>query len=543
MRTFANLLVVVLVVAAATLVLHAGADGVAGNWKVVLAEDGQPTQLWLLRLENKAGKLAGELVTLKGAPDAELRDLKVTGDLLTFELRLQARGGVVVLQFESKAPRAGAKRILGSVGSVAGGRAAIPAYLEATAAKNQFELDREVVTRTPNDPRVFGAVLDLIKAADDNKVPARDVQEWVDSVRGAAEAYGPRFQFDYTLQLLEALASQKGYTTVATDVAAQAETMPKIKASPLVQLRLLSTLHAAFQKSGDANIVKELDARIEKIEEPAFAEYSKTALDFTPAKFKGRKARSDRAVLVELFTGAMCPPCVAADLAFDALEKAFPPRDVVLLQYHLHVPGPDALTNADAEKRSDFYSRTLGGTPTIYFNGKPDQNVQGGGGREDAEDKFKEYRGVLETLVEKPAEVKLLARAVRKGDKIAIQASVKDVAKPGETTRLRLALVEDWVRYKARNGMLYHHRVVRAMPGGPAGVALMNKDLDHAVTVDLNELRADLHKYLDNYIKNESPFPDAQRPMRLRNLHVVAFVQNDDTLEVLQAFDAPVEGD
>ena len=50
-------------------------------------------------------------------------------------------------------------------------------------------------------------------------------------------------------------------------------------------------------------------------------------------------------VLVELFTGAECPPCVAADLAFDALGKTYKPTDVVLLEYHLHIPGPDALTN------------------------------------------------------------------------------------------------------------------------------------------------------------------------------------------------------
>ena len=37
--------------------------------------------------------------------------------------------------------------------------------------------------------------------------------------------------------------------------------------------------------------------------------------------------------------------------------------------------------------------------------------------------------------------------------------------KPGEKVRLRLALVEDWVRYKGTNGLQYHHRVVRALPG------------------------------------------------------------------------------
>ena len=45
-------------------------------------------------------------------------------------------------------------------------------------------------------------------------------------------------------------------------------------------------------------------------------------------------AKNDRAVLVELFTGSQCPPCVAADLAFDTLAKTYKPADAILLEYH-----------------------------------------------------------------------------------------------------------------------------------------------------------------------------------------------------------------
>src|SRR5688572_18182629 len=107
MRTFAAFLIAV----SATIALRAGDDGVAGNWKVVLVEDGQPTSLWLLRLENKAGKLAGEIEGLKGAPDTTLRDLKVAGDLLQFELRLETQRGQALFHFEGKMPRVGAKKI------------------------------------------------------------------------------------------------------------------------------------------------------------------------------------------------------------------------------------------------------------------------------------------------------------------------------------------------------------------------------------------------------------------------------------------------
>ena len=69
--------------------------------------------------------------------------------------------------------------------------------------------------------------------------------------------------------------------------------------------------------------------RLDKLETTAYAEYStgKSALNFKTEKFAGRKGKSTRAVLVELFTGAQCPPCVASDMAFDGLEKTYAPGD------------------------------------------------------------------------------------------------------------------------------------------------------------------------------------------------------------------------
>src|SRR5207247_2297195 len=124
-----------------------------------------------------------------------------------------------------------------------------------------------------------------------------------------------------------------------------------------------------------------------------------------------------------------------------------------LLQYHLHVPGPDVLTNPDSEARQEYYGKVIRGTPTILFNGKA--GASGGGGPDEAKGKFLDYQIIIDPLSEKPAAVSIQAQAVKK----------------------------------------------------------------------------------------ESPFPDAQRPMRLRDLSVVAFVQNDDTSEVLLALEVPVKSE
>ena len=67
--------------------------------------------------------------------------------------------------------------------------------------------------------------------------------------------------------------------------------------------------------------------------------------------------------------------------------------------------------------------------------------------------------------------------------------------------------------------------------------------MKNSTTVDIAELRGKLNKYLDDFAKKEDEFPDAQRPLRLRELHAVAFLQVDETGEVLHAATAPVRNE
>jgi hypothetical protein len=77
--------------------------------------------------------------------------------------------------------------------------------------------------------------------------------------------------------------------------------------------------------------------------------------------------------------------------------------------------------------------------------------------------------------------------------------------------------------------------VVRAMPGGPKGFPLTKKSHEETVSVNPDEVRATLTKYLDDFQKGEGQFPRADRPLALRNLKLVALVQNDATKEIMNA--------
>ena len=63
------------------------------------------------------------------------------------------------------------------------------------------------------------------------------------------------------------------------------------------------------------------------------------------------------------------------------------------------------------------------------------------------------------------------------------------------------------------------------------------------MSVDLDQLRKDLSTYLTEFEKKDADnkFPNPQRPLELKNLRVVAFIQDDSKLEVLQATQVDVK--
>jgi hypothetical protein len=293
-----------------------------------------------------------------------------------------------------------------------------------------------------------------------------------------------------------------------------------------------------LRKAGQADEARTAQTRLAKLNEQLDQEFAKNAIPFPTEPFPGRKGKSERVVLVELFTGAQCPPCVSADIAFDAALKTYQPSQAVFLQYHLHIPRPDPLTNADSEGRQNYYGDEIQGTPSAFVDGKPTQPL--GGLQQHAKDRFGALKSQINEDLEKDAGAKIKLAVERKGDQIAIQAEVADLKKTGEKVRLRLVLVEDVVAYAGTNGQRLHHHVVRAFPGGVEGFALTDKKAEKkTATVALAEISKKLNEYLEAAGKKR-PFLDEDRPLGLKHLKIVAFVQDDENKEVLQAAQADV---
>src|SRR6185436_13087313 len=106
------------------------------------------------------------------------------------------------------------------------------------------------------------------------------------------------------------------------------------------------------------------------------------------------------------------------------LAKTYGPTDVVLLQYHKHIPQADPMTNEASDARYEYYFdvKKVRGTPSILFNGH--SAAPGGGFHENALEKYKEYTDVINKLIELPDALSLSASASRSGDKVNISAKV-----------------------------------------------------------------------------------------------------------------------
>ena len=253
---------------------------------------------------------------------------------------------------------------------------------------------------------------------------------------------------------------------------------------------------------------------------------------FKVEEFKARKAPNDRVVLVELFSNLEFEPSAAIDAAQAALLKAYRPSDVIVLTYHLSLrDGFDPLTTPDVENRILSLQEILGRGQHGFVAGKPCVGISGTTKLKDGETIFKSLVDRVNAELELPAKAKLTLSLTPGKDGYTAKANVTDLATPGEKMVLRFALAEDRIRISGSNGTKFHHMVVRAMPGGFAGFPLKTANHEQVVTVKPTEIKAAIAKHLGEMGSEVS----ADRVAPMKNLKLVAYIQNDTTGEVLTA--------
>ncbi len=260
---------------------------------------------------------------------------------------------------------------------------------------------------------------------------------------------------------------------------------------------------------------------------------------FNPGHYKS--SSKGKVVLAELFTGAECPPCAAADYAFDALSEYYPRSMFVILEYHEHIPAPDPMTNPSSFGRYLYYGGNFG-TPTAIIQGQ--DRITGGGPKFLAINRFNVYKFMAKKYFDEKPVVTITGTVQNKMKLVKVKLEIKENKGINNNANLHVALVEKSINYPGGNGVTKNIFVVRDLFNNANGSPLNFKNgLDEFnVTFNLKKIENDLVNYLNAPEKYPSwrqgvPFTGwRQKPDKLNknNLAVVAWVQNNQNKEVLQ---------
>lgn len=537
-----------------------------GVWKLIVVEKLLETDLVLFNLRDHGGKVEGKITDLTqpfpppreisqaGSKDGVVSvTFKLAGRDLTFTGKPLGDGvvaGVMSINgrtFPARIEKTKAEKLSPPPTQLP---PIVQSYLKAKderSAVDRTVLYKRIIAEKPGSPTMAIVYMGLLKDAEASGLSETEVRKLVKEWLDGTKPYGEQTYGEAATKALQALSNNKKLSALSLELAQGAETALGDSAPLAIRSEMAHALVTAAKQAGKDDLAVSARAKAEKLDGELDQEYHKQVPPFTPEKTAGPKdRRSDRVVVLELFTGAECPPCVGPDVAFEALDTSYRPTQLVSLQYHLHIPGPDPLTNGDSITRGEYYP-DLTGTPSLYLDGKKLESS--GGFMDSAHSKYDEYRKLIDSALEKPSGASVAVKVDRDGDSIQITASAessaerqaKDAARlGGSKLRLRLALVEHEIRYVGGNGIRFHHNVVRGLPGGVLGKALTGGKGKAQITLSLAGLRKAQEQYLGDFAKSEGTFPRALPPIDLTKLAVVAFVQDDTDKSVLNAAFAEV---
>ncbi len=266
-------------------------------------------------------------------------------------------------------------------------------------------------------------------------------------------------------------------------------------------------------KTFTARIAEELEGRI-----PEFHPLPPDA----PAS---RPSRRPRGILVELFTGAQCPPCAAADLAVDGLDESWPKDEIIALAWHLPIPAPEPMVAACSDERAERAG--VRGTPTFVIGGK--RRFSGGGKPDQAQTVYEKVVKEVEGARAEDAPQRLRGHAARADDTISAEVTVEG---PSEGLTFRAVLVEKLIAFPGKNAIVFHRQVARALLTGKADGA------KYSASVSLKQVAKDLDERV-SAVEEQGRFKIRPTEPNVDLLSVIVWIEDRNGV-VLDALELPI---
>jgi len=266
----------------------------------------------------------------------------------------------------------------------------------------------------------------------------------------------------------------------------------------------------------------------------------RAALPFHPPPFKAPENWQGRAVLAELFTGSECPPCVAADFAFDGLIETYPTKHLVVLVYHLPIPRYDPMMNHATIKRQAYYGPSvITGTPTVVVDGVNKVSAGGYYRYETPLRSFNAIKAKIDDLMGTATEVSIKASAALDGDKVQVDCEFSKVVPNAD---YNVVLVQGEEIFYGFNTIVSHKMVVRDM-------ATVSPAANATLVFNIPEGEKTAGEFITEWGKTGpaaarirgSSWPQQNTKVNRDSLKAVVFVQDKETKQIYNSFVADVK--
>ena len=163
---------------------------------------------------------------------------------------------------------------------------------------------------------------------------------------------------------------------------------------------------------------------------------------------------------------------------------------------------------------------------------------------------------IIEARMQEPPKARIGAKAKLQGSKIDVTVNMDGLPQDGRSRKLQIVLSEDSIRIPGMDAVRFQTNVVRKIVGDPVsnfGIPLaLGAKATVKQTLDLDSIAAELKEvnspapgrdtfgHWDGYKWSEVP-PEETWTINRKKLHVVAFVQDEATGEVLDVVSVKVK--